>query len=184
MKKIQRERALGKLFAQLHSRDFDKRENALFELALMLQRTQGGTARRDGPDLYSENLTRELLRIRLSHAEQRQAVSAIAYVIVTFPDSRATAIWAAGELSAEIGLPFVLATVRNNGAQLSEEAAYQACHAIRRWLSSNALARTSLEEQLDAADPLPSLRRWSTSADARLAKTAQSLIDLIAAMHG
>ncbi len=184
MKKIQRERALGNLFAQLHSRDFDKRENALFQLALMLQRTQGGTSRPLVPDLYSENLTRELLRIRMTHAEQRQAVSVIAQVIVTFPDSRATAIWTSGELSVEIGLPFVLATVRNNGGQLSEEAAYQACHAIRRWLGSDALARTSVEEQLDVVDPLPSLRRWSTSADTRLAKTAQSVIDLIAAMHG
>ena len=64
MKKRYRDRALAELLDRLESRDFDRREHALFELAIMLRRANqqaGG----DDP-LSAADLPRELSRIRLT----------------------------------------------------------------------------------------------------------------------
>ncbi len=175
MKKILRERALAELYAGLLDWDFDEREYAIFRLSLILQRSQADAADRHAPDFYGENLTRDLLRIRMSTAEQREAAEALAQVMADFPKSRPSALWACSQLSTEIGLPLALAKAREYGGQLGDEAAYQVCRALAHWLTSGGLTQQFIDMQLDGAGRLRCVERWSDSADARLAQAARRL---------
>lgn len=184
MKKIRRERALAELYVGLSSRDFDKREYAIFQLALLLQRSQSGVAGRDAPDLYHENLSRDLLRIRMSPQEQREAAEALAQAIARFPESRSSALWTSSQLSAEIGLPFVLAIAREDGERLDVEAAYQVCRALAHWLADGGLTQEYIDERLDDIGRLRCVEGWSDSADARLAQAAGRLRRVIKLARG
>ena len=175
MKKIRRERALATIYAGLSSRDFDEREYALFQLALVIQRSQASAAGPDTPDLYQENLTRDLLRIRMTPGEQREAAKALAEVIASFPESRSSAFWASSHLSAEVGLPVVMAMAVEFGGQLGVESAYQVCRALGHWLASAELTQAFIDERLGSVGRLECLERWTDSADARLAEAAGRL---------
>ena len=179
MKKIRRERALAEIYSGLSSRDFDEREYAIFQLALLLQRRQPSAAGIDAPYLYHENLSRDLLRIRMSPAEQGEAAEALAQAIARFPESRSSALWTSSHFSAEIGLPFVLAIAREDGEQLDAEAAYQVCRALAHWLTDGGLTPAFINAQLDEVGRLRCVERWSDSADARLAQAARRLRRII-----
>ncbi len=174
MKRIYRQRALKRLYAELESKDFDSREYALFQLALMLRRSHAD-GERAAAGGYVDELPRELLRIRLGSADQRAIAAALSRLIMRYPASRATAFWTLSELDSALGWQPMIALIGALGAQLSHEAAYQACAALRRWL-------------LDGGDPAPAsllrnaqelrqqARAWSAAGDARLARSAQALL--------
>ena len=184
MKKKQRDRAIRQLLGDLRSADFDTREHALFQLALMLQRAQAAPRYADATDLYSENLSRELRRIRLSPAEQIQIADAIGQLIANYPVNRATAIWALAELHAEIGLASVLPLIRDPATELGGEAAYQVCRALGRWLLHGAAhLQPALRLQLSDV-PLAQLQRWRESGDERLARAAESATDSLRLLRG
>lgn len=185
MKKKRRDRALRQILRELGDPDFDTRENALFQLALMLQRARAEPSYPDAPDLYSENLSRELRRIRLSLAEQGQIADAINQLIAEYPANRATAIWALAALSPKIGLALVLELIRDTGKALSHEAAFQACRALWRWLAADGLTHPQAVLQLLQDDaPLSQLRLWRESSDDRLAAAAESASDSLRRLRG
>ncbi len=179
MKKRYRDSALKGLFAQLQSDDFDRREHALFQIALMLQRQNTNTATQYMSDLVGENLPRELLRLRLSPAEQGQIVDRLSLLVASRRDSRASAFWALGEVAAEIGWEPTLALLKSCGAQLDEEAAYQACHALRRWLETEALTTEQVNMSVDTFDLVDILRFWADSSDERLRRAASMTMDRV-----
>ncbi len=177
MKRAYRLRALDALYVDLRSDDFDRREHALFQLALLLRRSHPAASHAGQPAYVDDNLPRDLLRLRLSTEEKRQAAEQLAQVIKARPPSRATAIWALGELEAAYALASLLACIAEIGEQLSTEAAYQACEALAGWLSmpGAALADESL------ADLRALLQGWAGSTVTRLAKRAQELLAQLSA---
>ena len=178
MKRAYRERAMRPLCADLESADFDVREHALFQLALILRRSQNATPSADWTDYGSEHLSRDLLRIRLSPADQERIVRFLARMIATYAESRASAFWALSEVSAQVGFATVMSAIAEQGNQLHDEAAYQACRAVLRWLESGDGAASHARQIL--ADPASSgaLSRWSRSTEVRLAKSANAVIEL------
>ena len=178
MKRANRERAMRRLYQDLESIDFDVREFALFQVAMMLRRSQCTRASADWTDYDSEHLPRDLLRIRWSPADQERIVRQLARMITTCPESRASAFWTLSEVSAQVGFTTVASAIAEHGNQLHDEAAYQACRAILRWLESGDVAASHARRL--QADPASSgaLSRWSRSTEARLAKIAKDVIEL------
>ena len=171
MKKRYRDKALLGLFASLQSADFDERENALFQAALLLM--LANPAASDAlPADDQESLPRELRRLRLGAAEQQQIVDRLALVIARQPESRATAFWALGAASAHAGLASVVSLLHAWGAQLDDEAACQACRALWRWL-----AEEGGQAGGQLADIGALLAAWAGSRDGRLRREARALLD-------
>lgn len=175
MKKIHRDRALTELIDRLESRDFDRRENALFELAVMLRRANHRAAGDD--PLSAANLPRELARIRLTSDEQRKIVDRLMQLIVSHRESRASAFWTLGETAARTAWEPVMYLLEACGDQLNSEAAYQACRALRIWLHSGELSDELVQRGIAACDPRDLLNSWSRTSDRRLTRAAQDLID-------
>jgi len=178
MKRAYRDRALSRLYADLGSGDFDVREYALFQLALMLQRVNIEVST-SGDYLEGEQLSRDLLRIRLSPADQAQIVAHLLRLIPRYADSRASALWALGEVLADVALSPGMAAIREYGNQFNDEAAFQACRALQQWLSRDELHTRLIDELLGDNGPMPWLRRWSRSTDRRLAKRAKAVIHIV-----
>ena len=182
MKRIHRDRVMDGLYAELGSKDYDKRENALFQLALMLQRSNDAVDEYEAPDLYVDNLTREQLRVRLSLPAQRKAVDHLSIVIATRAESRATAFWALRSVAPEVGLAPALALTVATAGQLNNEAAFQVCLALGNWLGGEALDSERARQELNLHDPAPYLRTWSQADDARLANAAQTALETVQAL--
>ena len=176
MKRAYREQAFNRLCADLESADFDVRENALFQLALMLRRSRKATPSADWTDFGSEDLPRELLRMRLSPADQERIVSHLERMLANYAESRASAFWALNEASAHVGFATVASAITEFGEQLNEEAAFQLCRALLLWLESDEVLAGGAIELLSCPGSLQVLGRWSRSTEARLAKSANALI--------
>lgn len=175
MKRAYRDRALSRLYADLASGGFDVREYALFQLALLLRRANDG-APASGDHFEGEQLSRDLQRIRLSPADQEQIAAHLLRLISRYTDSRASALWTLGEVSADVALAPVLSAIGEYGDRLSDEAAFQACRALQQWLTRDELHTSLVDELLGDNGPMPWLRRWSRSTDRRLAKSAKAVI--------
>lgn len=178
MKRAKRDRVLSRLYADLENGDFDVREFAMFQLALMLRRANG-----DVPDSDSihedEHLSREQLRLRFSHGDQAQIVAHLLRVVSRHTESRATAFWALAEVASDIAIAPVTSVIGEQGHQFSDETAYQACRALRRWLEVDSLDRCLLKALPDDESLLSCLNRWSRSGDNRLAVSASGIINLL-----
>ena len=176
MKRAYRDRALGQLYADMESADYDVREFAMLQLALLFRREKKELAAGDWTLQDSQHLSRHLRRIQLSRADQTRAVACLTRVAARYAGSRATVLWVLGEASAEIGFPAVVSLIVAHGDQLAEEAAYQACRALRGWLEASGLDYSRTRESLAEYDPTFWLARWSASSNVRLAKSAKAVI--------
>ena len=177
MKKAHRERALASLLGRLEARDFDRREHALFELAVMLRRTNQRAA--DDNPLSSAELPRELSRIRLTLDEQRMIAERLLQLAISRRESRASAVWALGEAAANAGWEAILRLLNACGDQLDDEAAYQACRALRLWLRSGEISGAMFGRAV-ATGSLPALlSAWSRASARRLSRTARDAQDLL-----
>lgn len=177
MKKKHRDRALAELFDRLESREFDRRENALFELAVMLRRAN---QRNTGDDpLSTADLPRELSRIRLSMEEQRNIIDRLIQLVVSHRESRASVFWALGEAAPGPAWEPVLHLLRACGDQLDGEAAFQACRALRLWLQSGRLSDELIQREIAICDLSALLRGWSRTGDMRLTRAALDLTDIL-----
>lgn len=172
MKRAHRLRALDSVYDQLRSDDFDSREHALFQLALLLRRSHRDADNHAQPDYATDSLPRHLLRLRLTPDEKRGAGEQLTQVITKRPKSRATAIWTLGELEAEFALEAAVESIVKVGSQLESEAAVQACLALGGWLSADESALAPV----DRAELRALLHGWAGRADGRLAKSAEDLL--------
>lgn len=179
MKKKYRDIALNELLETLKNKDFDIRENALFQLGLMLERSNNGETLSDAPDIYSDNLSREMLRMVLGKDEQNRVIDALSRLIATQKDSRPTAFWTLSKAKGELALIPLLALIKAVGHQLNNEAAYQACLALKEWLNSDLLDNEDIQEQLKLQNPTSALERWQESKDERLADAVDDVLELL-----
>lgn len=176
MKRAHRDRALERLYAEVESADYECREFAMLQLALLLRRQKRERVAGDWSERESQHLSRQLRRIQLSKVEEAQAVACLARVAARHADSHATVMWVMSQASAQIGFPAVLAAIRAHGNQLADEAAYQACRALQAWLAAEDLAKSEARAWQSDLDPVALLARWSASTDLRLAKSATAVI--------
>ncbi len=176
MKRAKRDRALSQLYADVESGDFDIREFAMFQLALMLRRSDGRAPSSEQID-EDEHLTRDQLRIRLSSDDQAQVASHLLRVVSRHADSSATAFWALCEVASDVAFGPALSVIGDYGEQFNDEAAYQACRALRRWLEMDSRDRRLLKELKGDDGVWSCLKRWSCSGDIRLAKNANAIIN-------
>lgn len=178
MKRRFRQKALNALFAQLQSEDFDRREHALFLLALLLRRANPNTSQGDLPEHDSESLPRELQRLRLDAQEQGQIADRLALLIRGRRESRMTAFWTMGKLAAEIGWAPTLTLLQFCGEQLDGEAATQVCRALRRWLELDAWSAPLLKGS-DASEFANLIRVWAASDIEGLQREASAVLGLL-----
>ena len=171
MKRRYRERALNELYERLGSQDFDEREHALFQLAKLLRRAKSDKANDDLPGLENDSLPRELQRIRLGKADQIQIVEALKRLIKSRRESRATALWALAKADAELAWDALAALLADLGGQLDDEAAYQACRALGKWLATGRIGERK------RSDIARLLSAWAGSPQRRLAKQASAALE-------
>lgn len=176
MKKRYRDKALNELFASLGSADFDEREFALFQVALLLWRDTPTETGRQLPEPDWDSLPRALRRMRLGEEEQRKIVDELALVMERRPESRATAFWALGEASADLGWSSTLAVIAACGRQLGLEAAYQACRALHSWLADERFQPEQILEKDDIGTVAEMLVQWTQDDDRRLSKEASAAL--------
>lgn len=177
MKRARRDQVLSGLYADLESGDFDVREFAMFQLALMLRRANASAPTSDSID-DDEHLTRDQLRIRLSSSDQAQAASHLLRVVSQYAESRATAFWALAEIASDVEFAPVLSIIGENGAKFNGETAYQACCVLRRRLEMDSSVIRLLKALPDDDRLVSCLKRWSRCSDIRLAKAANAVINL------
>ncbi len=178
MKRRYRESALNALFARLQSEDFDRREHALFQLALMLQRANADGSGGVRFESDNDSLSRDLQRIRLGMDEQHRIVERLSLLIAGRRESRATAFWTLGEVAAAAGWEPTLDLLSAYGRELGDEAAYQACRALRRWLATFEPETASYNPGADISDLVALADGWAASDD-RLAREASALVELL-----
>ena len=179
MKRKHRKRALDDLLSQLDDRDFDVRENALFQLSLILERSNPSIDVAEIPEYHAENLTRETLRLRLSHEEQTAVGARLAQLAARNRASRSTAIWTLSKLNKEIGISLLSGVLLSSGETFDNDAAVQACDALRNWLSPSLEA---LDDPLDSSvlsGLLPVLRQWSERDNDNLRRNSEQVIRLL-----
>ena len=177
MKKAYRERALVALIDRLESDDFDRREHALFELAVMLRRANQRAAHDD--PLSAAELPRELSRIHLTLEEQRMIADRLLQLAISRRESRASAVWALSEAAATAGWETVLRLLTACGDQLDGEAAVQACRALRMWVTSGQLSGETIWRTIALGNLRALLCTWSRADDARLSRAARDLRELL-----
>lgn len=175
MKRKNRQDVLQALMARADDRDFDEREHALFQLALVLERSHPRSA--SGPDIYSENLDRQLLKLVLSEAEQEEVVGFLARLTAIRRDSRPTCYWALGKAKGTVLLPTLLLLLQAQGEQMDAESAYQAALALCNSLSEP--LTPLLIEHLRDHNPRALLEKWSRSKDERLVAVAKKAMDIV-----
>ena len=179
MKQKYRNKAFNDLLDALEHKDFDRRENAMFQMAQLLDRSNSARDSMGVVDYYGENLPREVSRLRLSEQDQQQLVDHLTRVVVSYAESRATALWTMRKVRQDIMFVPLLALIQAVGKQLNNEAAYQVCSAMRNCLDPDSLSMSDQVEHLRLHDPLPILGRWQSSKDGRLRKNAEIASDLI-----
>ncbi len=164
-------RALEDLLTLSASNDFDQREYAMFQLGLVLDRSNLEA----DDELAARTLSREQLRLRLSSDEQEMVAEHLSQLALRLKESRASAIWTLGKVEGAVLLGPLLALIKSIGEQLSDEAAYQACHALSKCLEKSPPIRVNLRD----AKLKTILDRWRHSGDKRLQMTASRAIAMI-----
>jgi len=178
MKKSRRMTAFNQLLAEAQSRDFDEREFALLQIALVMEQSNLVDHTRT-PDIYADNLSRELLGLKLDAADQEQVVAQLVRMIAASSHNRETLYWALGKARADIGLPALLGLLKAQGKQLDDESAYQVVLALEGFIKEMAVERRT--EYIRMNDPAPLLKKWLKSSDDRLASIAGRLLERLQA---
>lgn len=178
MKKSRRMAAFNQLLSLAQSSDFDEREYALLQIALVMEQSNLEDHTHT-PDIYAGNLSRELLGLQLDRADQERVVSELVRLIVSSSKNRETLYWALGKTRPEIGLPALLSLLAAQGKQLDDETAYQAVLALDSFIKG--MPEADCLEQVSLNDPQPLLKQWAKSADERLARLAVRLVERFSA---
>ncbi|MCY4019898.1 MAG: hypothetical protein OXG39_10875 [Chloroflexi bacterium] len=180
MKRRRRMRALEDLLRQLDANDFDEREYALFQLGLILDRSN----LEEGDELAARSLSREQLRLRLSRQEQKMVAEDLSGLALRVKEGRASAIWTLGKVERVALMGPLLALIETVGEQLADEAAYQACCALGKCLEKEDGISVPVHASLRDAKLKTILDRWRRGGDRRLELSASKAIAMIEQLDG
>lgn len=163
------------LLRQAIARDEDTRQYAVFQIALILERHH--QPNQDAPDLYEENLSRDLLRLTLSHERQNDAIQYLLQLTTNHPARADAYLYAVASANPALTTPLLLPWLQDHASQLQASAIYQIVMALTRaWRLDDA----SLQAQIrDHATTLQYLEQWANHADEDLAHRAEQLYELI-----
>lgn len=154
------------------SSDDDERENALFQIGLILERHHRPNM--DAPELYEEHLPRELLRLVLPDVRQKAAAVYLAKLVETQPDDAASALYAMRRAKPLFYIEPLLQLLAERGQHLKFDAAYEASEAL---LTAAKQPPSTLKDLLKAYDPSALLDDWAEGKDDRLASKADRALE-------
>lgn len=151
---------------QATSRDYDEQQYAAFQIGLVLERHNPDLDQ--SPDVYEENLSRELMRLRLDDDRQRAAIDFLVAMVRSNAQTADTFLYALSRVRADLLLDPLIALIDDRGKNWDDSAAYEAISALTRCLRTlndvatarkiNNGLRTYIDEQADSEDELLSER--------------------------
>jgi len=84
-----------------------------------------------------------------------------------------------GKAKGKLAFPSLLALIQATGYRLNNEASFQACDALQRWLEDGITDDKNSAEQLKIQDPTAILQSWLESSDERLVASAEAVLDML-----
>lgn len=162
--------AWDRVLQEAASKDFDKQENALFQIGLILQRHNPHMT--PDSDVYEESLSRELLRLALD--EQRQHDAVMYLIVLSTKDNSAAAscLFAMSNAQAKVLAEPLLNFMKSHGAKMRPSVAYQALMGLDNLFK---FGDEAVLAQIKKADLLDLVDTWSKSKDTLLAVKADGL---------
>jgi hypothetical protein len=146
-------------------RDIDERENALFQIALVLERHSNPMEDKN----YEGNLPRELLRLVLDERRQADTVQYLVTLAKNKPTEATTVLYALSKARAHLLIGPLLALLRDRGMQFPSEANYEALQALDVCLKDGG---DVVAQAVRAISPREWLLRCAESSDPLLAEKA------------
>lgn len=162
------------LLRQAVTKDEDDRENAIFQIGLILERHY--QPNQDAPDLYETNLSRELLRLVLENSRQQDTILYLITLVKNQPQDAASLIYAVRRSNPVFFIQPLLALLNDKGADLGNDAAYEVVLALESCIKSN---NETVIAALRAAELSPLLNTWADGSDTLLGgKTKRMMVRL------
>lgn len=159
---------------QAVAKDEDDRENAIFQIGLVLERHY--QPNQDAPDLYETNLSRELLRLVLDEKRQQDTILYLITLVKNQPQDAASLIYAVRRSNPALFIQPFMTLLHEYGTQLSNDAAYEVVLALDSCIKSE---DESVIAALRSSDLTPLLETWADSKDTLLGgKTKRMMVRL------
>lgn len=156
-------------------RDVDERENALFQIALVLERHSNPMEDKN----YEGNLSRELMRLVLDERRQADTVQYLATLAKNKPTEATTVLYALSKARPHLLIGPLLTLLREKGMQFPSEANYEALQALDGCLKDGGEA---IVQAVRASNPREWLLRCTESKDELLAQKAHFALARLDAM--
>lgn len=151
---------------QATSRDYDEQQYAAFQIGLVMERHNPDLDQ--SPDVYEENLSRDLMRLRLDDDRQRAAIDFLVAMVRSNAQTADTFLYALSRVRADLLLEPLIGLIDERGQGWQGNAAYEAISALTRCLRTlnnvttarkiNDALRSYIEDQADSDDELLSER--------------------------
>jgi len=154
------------------SRDYDEKQYAAFQIGLILERHYH--ANDDAPDLYEVHLSRELQRLTLDEARQRETLDYLVALVKADPQSADAFLHAMSRANPRLLAEPLLNLLAEHGRKLRPRSAYQAVLALNGVLRDPDAGITAA---LRAQSPQPLLATWAEDNDDALADRAAAALD-------
>lgn len=165
------------LLRQAIEPDIDERENAVFQIGLVLERHSRPNL--VATDLYEENLSRSLLRLTLDEARHEAAVVYLATLVRNHPESAESYLYALTRAKPDYLIDVLLKLLKESGNYLRQDSAYQAVVALDLCLKENS---EKIIAAIKASNPSELLEKWAESDDDELGDKADRVLEKIEAL--
>jgi len=174
------QRELTDVLEELESPNQSVREEALSQIALVLERSTFRKVRNAADDeaaFYASQLAPALMAVELTREEQREIVRRISVVAQRYP-SDVTALWALSKARPDVALGEVLRVAADTSEHHDADWLFQLLVALRNCLLMDESGRLPLEtlSLLEKHDTASTLRRMTASSDARVSELASQLL--------
>jgi len=162
--------AWEQLLFEAIDKDVDTREYAIFQMGLILERHYQPNL--DAPDLYEENLSRELQRLTLSNDRQKDAIVYLLRVVTDKPASASSAMYAISRTDPNLSMPLIVDFVKENHKKMFSTVAQQIVATCRYALATKDDALVANVKSLK-----PFIKQWANDkSDEELSNRASALL--------
>jgi hypothetical protein len=162
------------LLRQAIAKDDDERENAIFQIGLILERHY--QPNQDAPDLYETNLSRELLRLVLDESRQQDTLLYLITLVKNQSQDAASLIYAIRRANPALFIQPLLKLLGDYGQALTNDAAYEVVLALEACIKAQ---DDNVVAALRAAELAPLLTVWADGSDTLLGgKTKRMMVRL------
>lgn len=126
--------ALGQLLRRMEYDNAEEREEAILQVAMLLERCSVFS---DGRDFYESILEPELLSIDLDESEKEELIDEL-FTLIKRVQPNSSIVWALGKGDVPLGMSRLIELLQDRQMVLSDEATRQALRGINKWLSGDA----------------------------------------------